>query len=93
MFLDVIIMSDNHCKNCQYYLQHYTLDKRKIFRVYCGHCTLGKPKRKLPDAKACEGFVLGEAQEDAFASKEYLSKELLQYVLSLDLLPEVVDRG
>lgn len=86
-------MRENQCRNCQHYLQHYTLDKRKIFRVYCGHCTLDKPKRKLPDMKACESFVPGEAQENAFASKEYLSKELLQYVLNLELLPEIEDRG
>ena len=86
-------MIERQCKECQYYRQHYTLDKRKIFRVYCGHCTLGRPKRKLPDTKACEDFIFDTAQEDAFASKEYLSKELLQYVLSLDLLPEIEGRG
>lgn len=86
-------MIERQCKECQYYLQHYTLDKRKIFRVYCGHCTLDRPKQKLPDAKACNDFIPGAAQENAFASKEYLSKELLQYVLSLEQLPEVKDRG
>ena len=86
-------MNENQCKSCQHYLQHYTLDKRRIFRVYCGHCTLGKPKRKLPDAKACNDFIPGTAQEDDFVSKEYLSKELLKYVLSLELLPEVEDKG
>ncbi len=85
-------MVERQCRECQHYLQHYTLDKRKIFRVHCGHCTLDRPKRKLPDAKACNNFIPGTAQEDAFASKEYLSKELLQYVLSLELLPEIEDR-
>ena len=84
---------ERQCKECQYYLRHYTLDKRKIFRVYCGHCTFDKPKRKLPDAKACEQFTPHPAQEEAFVSKEYLSKELLQYVLNLELLPEIEERG
>ena len=82
-------MSNQCCANCSYYLRHYTFDDRKIFRVYCGHCTFSRPKRKLPDAKACENFIPGLPQEDAFASKEYLSKELLAYMLSLELLPEI----
>lgn len=84
---------EKQCKTCQYYLQHYTMDTRKIFRVYCGHCTLGRVRRKTPDTKACENYVPGPAQEDAFASKEYLSKELLQYMLNLELLPNIEDKG
>ncbi len=86
-------MITEQCKNCQYYLQHYSLDKRKIFRVHCGHCTFAHPRRKRPDAKACENFSPGPTPEDAFVSKEYLNKELLQYVLNLELLPEIKDRG
>ncbi len=86
-------MVENQCQNCQYYLQHYTFDKRKIFLVHCGHCTFGRAKRKKPDAKPCENFIPGPAQEEAFVSKEYLSKELLQYMLSLELLPDIEKRG
>ena len=82
-------MDEKRCKNCQYYLQHFAFSKRRIFRVYCGHCTFTRPKRRRPDAKACDHYVPGATSEDAFASKEYLSKELLRYVLSLDLLPEI----
>lgn len=86
-------MDEKQCKNCQHYLQHFALNNRRIFRVNCGHCTFTRPKRKQPDAKACENFIPGSVPEDAFASKEYLSKQLLQYVLSLDLLPEIEERG
>lgn len=82
-------MKENQCQNCQYYLRHYTFAERRIFRVYCGHCTLYRPKTKQPDAAACENFVPGPPQEDAFASKEYLSKELIQYMMQLELLPEI----
>ena len=85
-------MSDRHCKECQYYLQHYTFNNRKIFRIYCGHCIKGKCRQRRPDAKACENFCPGPSQEEAFASKEYLSKELLQYMLNLDLLPEIEEQ-
>ena len=88
-------MNYKHCSDCRYYLQHYTFNdnERKLFRVYCGHCTFSKVKRKQPDAMACENFVSGSVQEDAFVSKEYLSKALLQYILDLELLPEIEDKG
>ena len=82
-------MDEQQCKDCLYFHQHYGLNGRKIFRLYCGHCTFSRVKRKLPDTKVCENFIPGSAQEEAFASKEYLSKELLQYMLSLGLLPEI----
>ena len=86
-------MNDQRCKNCHYFSQHYTFDTRKIFRVYCGHCTYATPRRKQPDSKACENFAPGPRDEDAFATKEFLSKELLQNVLSLELLPEIESDG
>ena len=83
---------DNHsCKTCAYYRQHYTFDHRKIFRVYCGHCTYQKAKTKRPDAKACENYLLSESAENAFVTKEYLSKALLEYMLNLELLPEICE--
>ncbi len=84
-------MEKKHCRNCAYYYQHYALDKRKIFRVYCGHCTYKKIKKKRPDSAACEMFSPAPLDEEAFATKEYLSKELLQYLLNLELLPHIED--
>lgn len=82
-------MNNQHCEDCRYFLRHYTFDSRKIFRVYCGHCSAKRVGRKQPDSKACELFAPGQDQEAAFASKEYLSKELLGYLLSLELLPKI----
>ena len=84
-------MDDITCGECQHFLQHYGFDNRKIFRVYCGHCRLHYAKRKRADSKACDAFLQKVSQEDSFVSKEYLSKELLKYVLSLELLPEIFD--
>lgn len=86
-------MHEEHCKECQYFRQHYTFDQRKIFRVYCGHCIFDRVTRKRPDTKACKNYAPAQAQEDAFVSKEYLSKELLQYMLRLELLPEIESDG
>lgn len=82
-------MDKNTCGNCVHYLQHYTLNKEKIFRVCCGHCTYLRAKRKRPYAKACENYSKAESNEQAFVSKEYLSKVLLEYVLNLELLPKI----
>lgn len=86
-------MENKLCKDCAHYLQHYALDKNRIFRVYCGHCTFSTARRKLPDAKSCENYTPGEPDETAFVSKEYLSKALLTHVLSLPLLPEIEDQS
>ena len=88
---EVITLSDKHCKDCKNFSQHYTLDSRRIFRIHCGHCTLHPPKHKKPHTAACKNFAPGTPQEDAFISKEYLSKELLQYMLQLELLPEITE--
>ena len=79
------------CKDCAHFHQHYALDKRKIYRFFCGHCTLTHPKTKKPYASACNSFELSQPDEDAFATKEYLSKELLQYLLHLELLTKIED--
>lgn len=82
-------MENPQCKDCENYIQHYAFDKRKIFRVYCGHCRKNYRKRKYPHSPACEEFLPGSIDIDAFATKEYLSKELLQYMMRLDLLPPI----
>lgn len=77
------------CKNCQYYRQHYCLHQGQLFRVFCGHCTFTRTKKKYPDTKGCEHFVPAPSPTDSFVTKEYLSKELLRYILDMELLPEI----
>ena len=89
MLCGVIYMENHFCNTCMYYRQHYTFNHYKIFRVHCGHCTYSKVKRKHPDSKACESYEQLESTEGAFVSKEYLSKSLLEYMLNLELLPEI----
>ena len=86
-------MDEMHCKGCAHFCQHYVFNSRKIFRVHCGHCTLARLRTKKPDSKACEKYVQTDPDEEAFVTKEYLSKELLKYVLELELLPEIHDMG
>lgn len=46
---------------------------------------------KRPDETVCEHYRQGASVESAFVTKEYLSKALIEYVLKLDLLPEIHD--
>ena len=82
-------MEKEICRNCAYYYQHYALNKRKIYRVFCGHCVRGRSKIKKPNTPACDAFTLSEPDESAFVNKEYLSKELMRYMMNLELLPEI----
>ena len=84
-------MEEIRCKHCQYFIQHYALCSGKLTQVYCGHCTYQRIKTKRPDAKACEHYLFSESAAKAFAAKEYLSKALLEYMLKLELLPEIYE--
>lgn len=84
-------MEENTCKNCGYFYRHYAMNERKIFRINCGHCTCGRTRTRKPGAKPCAHFVQAEPDEEAFASKEYLSKVLLEYMRKLELLPDIQD--
>lgn len=82
-------MDEKRCENCQYFRQHYILDKSTLLRVHYGHCVFANAKGKRTDAKACENFEPGAADEDAFVTKTYLSKAILEYVFKLELLPVI----
>jgi len=83
-------MEDQTCKTCAYYYQHYTFNQRRIIQVCCGHCAYRNPRTRKPDARACEAYVPAD-REEVFASREYLSKALLEYVLKRELLPQIFD--
>ena len=84
-------MNEQHFKNCEYFIRHYILRDGKIYRIFCGHCTRNSRRKGDPERKACEQFVPGIPDKERFATKEYLSKELLRYVLDMELLPEIED--
>ena len=82
-------MDTEICNNCKNYIRHYGLLDGRLYRLYCGHCTILRYKRRNPDKQACENFVPGTSCETSFASREYLSKKLLEKVLNMELLPEI----
>jgi len=84
-------MREKCCRDCTHFIQHYGLGGNQLFRLRCGHCTHMMAKRKFPDTRACSEFQQGEPDEKGFATREYLSKALLEYMKSLDFLPEIED--
>ena len=84
-------MDTHTCNSCAYYHQHYALNQKRIFRIYCGHCAFAKFKIRRPYSPACHNYTPTMPDEDAFVSKEYLSKALLEYMMHLELLPQIND--
>lgn len=82
-------MEEKTCESCGYFIQHYAMRGGRVFWAHCGHCTFSKVRRMRPDKKACEHYVAGEADRDGFVSREYLSKELLQHMMKLEILPQI----
>ena len=83
-------MERANCETCEHFIQHYAFDDRRIFKVFYGHCTFNhRVKNVRPYYKACENYLQAEPENEVFVSKEYLSKALLDYVLRLELLPEI----
>ena len=84
-------MDDRTCKSCAHYHQHYVLNQKRIFPIYCGHCAFSKVRNRRPYSPACDNFAPALPDEDAYVTKEYLSKALPEYMLHLELLPLIND--
>lgn len=75
------------CKNCKYFVQHYSIDKKLIIsKLDCGHCDT---KEDVNRADECQNFKQGSVNK---LTESYLS--LTQYFLKVyyqnkDLLNEL----
>ena len=85
-------MNNSTCKNCAHYRQHYIIDEQSCTTVDCGHCIYPRIKHRQPRHPACGHYVC-RTIPPALPSRErvvhYLTTELPQYILSLDLPPEL----
>lgn len=81
-------MEDRICKNCRHFKQHYTFSENRCHWVDCGHCVKRKGKSRSVWSKGCEFFEQREESVELI-TKQFLSKRLLEYALSLDLPPEI----
>ena len=80
------------CKTCKHFHQHYILSKDYGATVNCGHCTCRNNKHRRADAKTCDLYEPPETPHTPPSRREtirYLTTEVLEYILSLDLPPEI----
>ena len=84
-------MTNETCQTCIHFHQHYSLKDGKITRVFCGHCTFTAPKPKRTFTKACDNYAYVPADEDAFADKKYLTKEMIRHLFEMEFLPAIND--
>ena len=86
-------MNEPTCKTCIHYHQHYIVDDQRCVAIKCGHCVYPRLKHREPQNPACAHY---EAQTtppplpDREAVTNFLTTELLKYVLSLKLPPEQI---
>ena len=84
-------MTNETCQTCEHFHQHYSLKDGKITRVFCGHCIFPKVKNKSPFTKACENYIYAPPDEDAFADRKYLTKEMIRHLFEMEVLPSIED--
>ena len=70
--------NEKWCKDCIYFVQHYKIDKARIFRVACGHCINKKGNGQIRKTdKICDCYTerdsASEKKEQLKSAAEYLS--------------------
>ena len=82
-------MKEPLCQSCEHFIQHYGIMEDRIFTINCGHCAVPRRRHRQALSKACVHYKPGNPGPSSFADKKYLSKKLVEYVLSMDLLPDI----
>lgn len=89
-------MPDLFCGNCAHYRQHYILSKACCEGVNCGHCVYPRLKHRKPNDKVCTNYQYRNNPPGLPNRQQviqFLTKEMLQYILSIDLPPEIKNDG
>ena len=87
-------MENPICKQCAHFHQHYVVDTQRCAAVNCGHCFYPRPKKRTPITPACTYFTPREMPPSLPDRQEvinFLTKDLLQHILELELPPEVTE--
>lgn len=80
-------MNKNTCGQCGHFRRHYVLDEQSCTAVCCGHCVFPRVKNRRPDTPSCQYFVAEERKLPAH--KHFLTIELIRWVQSLEMPPEI----
>lgn len=85
-------MEETYCKYCIHFRQHYIIDEQSCSPVDCGHCTTPRLKKRTPDATGCSHFVRRTCPE-SLPNRDrvihFLTEEMLRYIMSLELPPDI----
>lgn len=79
------------CKDCQHFIQHYGNKDGRFFQLNCGHCKIRKKRQNRPSDHICKLFSPGIPDLMEPVTKEYLTKDILDYILRLDLLSDLLE--
>ena len=82
-------MNTKTCSDCQNFRQHYIINEKHCTWVNYGHCIKHIVKRISPDSKACCDFTQKEPPTETHITKDYVTKELLKYIQTLELPPDI----
>lgn len=85
-------METTICRNCEHFHLHYTLDQYQATPLDCGHCSYPRLKKRRPSAPACVHYAKQKAPKelpDREKVLSFLTVDLLEYILGLELPPEV----
>lgn len=64
-------MEENRsCENCRHFIKHYTLSKKRIMPVDCGHCICSKMRGISMKKRNMDGCRYWEQNEISRVSKE-----------------------
>ena len=84
------------CQSCFHFHQHYIMDAQRCTAVNCGHCSYPHTKHRNADTKACQNYkarIDPVSLPDRDGVIHFLTTEVLQFVLSLELPPDLDNRG
>lgn len=54
----------DRCKDCKYFIQHYTKNRYGYSKCSAGHCTYPRIKDRLNETKACKNFERGKYEDE-----------------------------
>lgn len=75
MYYNYNMKEEISCKNCRYYLVHYSKTSEGYVKTTCGHCT--QTSRNLPRTRICEKW---DKIENAIPANERILNNRLLYL-------------
>ena len=83
------------CSMCEHFHQHHYLSGNQAVAVDCGHCVQARMKHRKASARVCADFcerTKPSPAPDRASTIRYLTTEVLERIMALELPPEIVNR-